>query len=108
MLTSSVLDMVGGFVQLFEEVGQQARQDLQIALHPENVAAQHREPLTNLVNKYRDLFKIIDRPENVDKLTNMLNEQDQERYMATHEILSAEKQLLGVAAKLYGARFPPL
>ena len=58
--------------------------------------------------KYRRLLKVLENPSYVDKLTDQLGEADRKRFLDTHEVLMAEKELLGVAAKGYAARFPHL
>ena len=97
---------VGSFVSLLDDVGRQARDDLQIALHPENVAAQHRGMLEQLRYKYTRLLNMLEDPVRVQRLTSQLDEYDRQRFLNTHEVLDAEKELLGVAAKVYAARLP--
>lgn len=98
--------VAGGFVALFEEAGRLAKEDLWIALHPENVAAQHQQPLTLLESKCKQLLKILSDPTNEARLIGQLDETEREAYLETQELLNAEEKLLSVAAERYASRIP--
>ncbi len=81
-----------GIAHLFEEVGRQAQEDLQTALHPENVVAQHITPISSLAEKYKNMLRMLDGRGNVERLTNQLGEDERARFEWTYEVVAAENR----------------
>ncbi|SJX63470.1 uncharacterized protein SRS1_14226 [Sporisorium reilianum f. sp. reilianum] len=93
------------FLALFIELGQQAKVEMKNALHPENLTSQHVRPLEELQRKYKLLLDPLNSTENVERLTDQLGEEEQERFLETVNVLDAESKLLE-AAQRYATRFP--
>lgn len=97
---------IGGFVSLFEEATMEAKEELQIPLHPENIKAQHRYPLGQLLTKYTQLFNMLENPAHLERLTGLLEGEDKIRFEKALEVLGVEKELLDVAIQRYAQVFP--
>ncbi|KAF6767564.1 hypothetical protein PSEUBRA_005832 [Kalmanozyma brasiliensis GHG001] len=97
----------GSFLALLEELSSRSRREIRTPLHPENVAAQHRAPLSKLEAKLTELLELIDdNAAGAQRWTHRLSAEENERWLDARETLQAEKVLLGVAAKRYAGRFP--
>jgi len=96
------------FLAKFEDVARQATTDIQTALHPENAAAQHAVAVEQLLNKYKTMSDWLKTNNNIDKLTNHLDESMQDRFLRAVDVTDAAERLLGVIKRQYAARFPPI
>jgi translation initiation factor 2 alpha subunit (eIF-2alpha) len=94
-------------VAVFEEAANQARGDIQVALHPHNVRAQHVQALEKLQGEVNDVLDVLKTPGNLDLVTNKLDIHEQDRFTKAYRLLKAEKKLLKSAAKL-ATKFPRL
>ncbi|SPO26703.1 related to conserved hypothetical Ustilaginaceae-specific protein [Ustilago trichophora] len=94
-------------VGFLEEAANRSRRDLMSPLHPENVTSQHISPVEKLSNKYKALTGLLQNRHWVDRLTNQLDPDQQERFLAANSVLSAEQTLLETATE-YAGTFPRL
>lgn len=99
--------LLGGFVAAMEEAGEQARQDLQAALHPVNVRAQHVEPLRSLANKLTTTLNAIE-GDLLNHLASGLSVDEWTRFNYAHLLLKTERDMLILAADRYATRLPRL
>ncbi|SPC64311.1 uncharacterized protein UHOD_20689 [Ustilago sp. UG-2017b] len=97
---------IGGFVGLFEEATREAKEELQIPLHPENIKAQHNYPLRQLLTKYKQLLGMLKNPAHLERLTGLLGVEDKIRFEEALEVLAAERELLDVAVRKFAQTFP--
>ncbi|SPO45742.1 uncharacterized protein PSANT_03428 [Moesziomyces antarcticus] len=95
------------FVAAMEEAGEQARQDLQAALHPVNVRAQHVEPLRSLANKLTTTLNAIE-GDLLNHLASGLSVDEWTRLNYAHLLLKTERDMLILAADRYATRLPRL
>ena len=77
------------FLAKFEDVARQATTDIQTALHPENAAAQHAVAVEQLLNKYKTMSDWLKTNNNIDKLTNHLDESMQDRFLRAVDVTDA-------------------
>ncbi|GAC98263.1 flavohemoprotein [Pseudozyma hubeiensis SY62] len=96
------------FLALFEDVSRQARFEVQNALHPENVSAQHKAAVEMLRARYGQMIGLLKSESNVDKLTGLLDADEVARFLEVHELLVAEENLLEMVGKSYAGAFPRL
>ncbi|SPO26421.1 related to conserved hypothetical Ustilaginaceae-specific protein [Ustilago trichophora] len=96
-------------VSLLEQEVNRSKRDLFSPLHPENLTSQHKSPIEKLRNKYKALMQLLEDPERLNRLTNQLEPEFQDRFLAANEVLSAEKMLLDNALEMgYVGDFPRL
>ncbi|KAI3481026.1 hypothetical protein L1887_56800 [Cichorium endivia] len=87
-----------GLLAVMEEAGSTAKWEMQTALHPENVRAQHKTALSALSAKITNLLNAVEA--DTQRLMSQLSEAESERFLLAHELLRAEKQLLNAASRL--------
>lgn len=90
-----------------EEAGEQAKQDLQAALHPVNVRAQHVEPLRRLAAKLTTTLNAIE-GDLLNHLLSGLSVDEWTRFNNAHMLLSTEREMLTLAADRYASHLPRL
>lgn len=84
---------------MMEEASGHARQEMQNALHPVNVRAQHAVPIRALGTKVGSVTSVIQAGSNSNQLTSHLGQADQDRFANAFEVLFSEKQLLSAAER---------
>jgi hypothetical protein len=89
---------IGGLLAVLEEAGNTAKWEMQTALHPDNVRAQHKTALSALSAKITNLLNAVEA--DTQRLVSQLSEAESERFLLAHELLRAEKQLLNAASRL--------
>ncbi|KAI3481028.1 hypothetical protein L1887_56802 [Cichorium endivia] len=89
--------VLGSFLAAMEEAGEQAKQDLQAALHPVNVRAQHVEPLRRLAAKLDTTLNAIE-GDLLNHLLSGLSVDEWTRFNHAHMLLSTEREMLTLAA----------
>ncbi|ETS60027.1 hypothetical protein PaG_06018 [Moesziomyces aphidis] len=99
--------VLGSFVAAMEEAGEQAKQDLQAALHPVNVRAQHVEPLRRLAAKLTITLNAIE-GDLLNHLLSGLSVDEWTRFNHAHMLLSTEREMLTLAADRYASHLPRL
>ncbi|GAC75184.1 hypothetical protein PANT_14c00082 [Moesziomyces antarcticus T-34] len=73
--------------------------EMQNALHPVNVRAQHAVPIRALGTKVGSVTSVIQAGSNSNQLTSHLGQADQDRFANAFEVLFSEKQLLSAAER---------
>lgn len=96
-----------GLVAVFEEAANQAKGEIQVALHPSNVRAQHIQAVEKLQEEVNGVLDVLKTEGNVDLVTNKLDIHEKARFIKAYDVLKAETKLLKKAAKL-ATKFPSL